>query len=219
MALTKYNYNSFDLTTAASKGLAFNSDADGFTTVTEGSIVLIKTLTASSSSNLTFVDGTSDVVLDDTYTSYMFKFINLNFSNDASNFQVNFRDGGSSYDASKTTNYGFAYHDEDDGNTGATKDDSMAIDAATSVAVLGQSIGNGGDESLSGSMYLFNPASTTFQKQFISSVNYYQSTDRAENAFVGGYCDVTAAIDAVQFTPSAGTFDTGDIKLYGIKDS
>ena len=219
MALTKYNYNSFDLTTAASKGLGFNSGANGFTTVTEGSIVLIKTLTASSSSDLTFVNGTSDVVLDDTYTSYMFKFISLNFSNDASNFQVNFRDGGSSYDASKTTNYGFAYHDEDDGAQGITRDDSRAIDAATAVAVLGQNIGNGSDESLSGSMYLFNPANTTFQKQFISSVNYYQNSDRSENVFVGGYCDVTAAIDAVQFTPSAGTFDTGDIKLYGIKDS
>ena len=38
---------------------------------------LIKTLTASSSSTLSFVDGTSDVVLDSTYPIYVFKFINI----------------------------------------------------------------------------------------------------------------------------------------------
>ena len=37
MALTKFNYNSFDLTTAASKGLAFNSSANGFETDGGGS--------------------------------------------------------------------------------------------------------------------------------------------------------------------------------------
>ncbi len=63
MALTKYNFNSFDVTPAASKGLAFNSDADGFETSTSGSMTLIKTLTASGDSTLSFVDGSSDVVL------------------------------------------------------------------------------------------------------------------------------------------------------------
>ena len=51
MALTKFNYNSFDLTTAASKGLAFNSSANGFTTGSSDSMTLIKTITASSSAN------------------------------------------------------------------------------------------------------------------------------------------------------------------------
>ena len=77
MALTKFNYNSFDLTTAASKGLAFNSSANGFETSSAGSMTLIKTLTASSSSTLSFVDGSSDVVLDSTYPIYKFSFINM----------------------------------------------------------------------------------------------------------------------------------------------
>ena len=74
MALTKYNYNSFDVTPVASKALAFNSDADGLTTAAEGSMVLIKTLTASGDGDLSFVDGTDDVVLDDTYKEYLFLF-------------------------------------------------------------------------------------------------------------------------------------------------
>ena len=44
MALTKFNYNSFDVTPAASKALAFNSDADGLTTMAGSSQILIKTL-------------------------------------------------------------------------------------------------------------------------------------------------------------------------------
>ena len=38
--------------------------------VTKGSLTFIKKLTASSSANLTFVDGSSNVVLDSTYKEY-----------------------------------------------------------------------------------------------------------------------------------------------------
>ena len=47
---------------------------DGFS---KGSTTLIKTLTASSSATLSFVDGTSDVVLDSTYKEYLFIFNNI----------------------------------------------------------------------------------------------------------------------------------------------
>jgi hypothetical protein len=36
---------------------------------------------------------------------------------------------------------------------------------------------------------------------------------------MAGYCNVTAAIDAVQFKMSSGNIDAGTFKLYGIKDS
>ena len=42
-----------------------------------GAIVPIKTLTASSSGTLSFVNGSSDVVLDNTYRTYIFKWINI----------------------------------------------------------------------------------------------------------------------------------------------
>ena len=41
-----------------------------------GAMKLLKTVTASSDSAITFVNGTSDVVLDSTYRTYIFKFIN-----------------------------------------------------------------------------------------------------------------------------------------------
>ena len=63
MALVKYNNNSISAVTS--------------TGLTAGAMTLIKEQTASSSANVTFVHGTSDVVLDSTYPIYVFKFINI----------------------------------------------------------------------------------------------------------------------------------------------
>ena len=99
MALTKFNFNSFDVTSAASKGLGFNASANGFSTIDPGAMTLIKTLTASSDSTLSFVHGSSDVVLDSTYPIYLFKFINVHPSStdvNGESFKFNFSiDSGS----------------------------------------------------------------------------------------------------------------------------
>ena len=74
------------------------ADAGAFS-VSLGSMTHIKTLTASSSSTLSFVHGSSGVVLDSTYPMYVFKFINIHGSGTSSNnftFQTS-TDGGSSY--------------------------------------------------------------------------------------------------------------------------
>jgi hypothetical protein len=83
MALVKYNNNSISAVT--STGLA------------TGSLVPIKTLTASSSATLSFVHGTDGVVLDSTYPIYKFEFINIHPATDNVNFTFNMSiDGGSS---------------------------------------------------------------------------------------------------------------------------
>jgi len=38
----------------------------------------------------------------------------------------------------------------------------------------------------------------------------------ADHILTAGYCNVTAAIDGVQFALSAGTIDSGDFCLYGL---
>ena len=205
MALVKYNNNSISAVTAT--GLA------------SGSLVPIKTLTASSSATLSFVDGSSDVVLDSTYPIYKFEFINMHPATDNVNFQVNFRDGGSAYDAVKTTTYFYAYHVEADNDAGSNYVASQDLAQSTAFQTLAQEVGNGNDETCSGSMYLFNPSSTTFVKHFISRASEIQRQDYMEDINVAGYCNVTAAIDGVQFKMSGGNIDSGKIKLYGIKDS
>ena len=224
MALTKYNYNSFDLTTAASSGLAFNSNANGFTTDGGGAMTLIKTLTASSDSTISFVHGSSDVVLDSTYPVYLFKLINIHHLGNATG-EVNFRDGGSAYDATKTTTFFRTSHRDNDTEVVFGTNGSSLHSSGGS---LGQDTGTqqwsggiGGGESYqagSGYIYLFNPSSTTFVKHFIIESQIY-SAAQSEQSFAAGYCNTTAAIDGVQFSMSSGSIVSGTFKLYGIKDS
>ena len=221
MALTKFNYNSFDVTSAASTALGFNANANGFATINPGSMTLIKTLTASSSANLSFVDGSSSVVLDNTYPVYMFKFINIHPS--ASDEKLGFNlsvDGGSNYNVSKTTTYFIAYHDEADSAT-ALSYDPYGIDLAngTGVNYFSVGVGNGNDECLSGEMTLFNPSSTTFVKHFTGRANNYYQADYTMDNYFAGYANTTSAVNAIQFSMSSGNIDAGTIKLYGIKDS
>ena len=60
MAISKFNYNSFNVTPVAGNALSFNSDADGFSTAGASSMTLIKTITASNDANASFHHGTSD---------------------------------------------------------------------------------------------------------------------------------------------------------------
>ena len=115
MALTKFNFNSFDVTTAASKGLGFNASANAFATIDSTALVLIKTLTASSSATLSFVDGSSDVVLDNTYPLYRFVYTQLHPASSGVGFQFNMStDSGSNYNVNKTSTFFYALNTEAD---------------------------------------------------------------------------------------------------------
>ena len=183
------------------------------------SLTHIKTLTASSSSTLSFVDGSDNVVLDSTYPIYLFKFINMHPASDEVNFSVNFRDGGSSYDATKTTTAFAADHYENGSSATLFYWASKDLAQSTSAQPIASAIGNDNDQSCSGSLLLFNPSSTTFVKHFMSDADVIHASDLSLRQVSAGYCNVTAAIDAVQFSMSSGNIDAGTIKLYGIKDS
>jgi len=195
------------------------ADAGAFS-VGLGDMVHIKTITASSSNTVSFVHGASSVVLDSTYPIYKFEFINIHPANNDVDFAVGFRDGGSNYDATKTTTYFRASHGEDASPASLQYETAVDIASGTGDQKLSKSgIGNGGDESLSGELMLFTPSNTTFVKHFIARTHYYGHDDQSSDDFISGYCNVTAAIDAVQFSFSGGAIESGIIKLYGIKDS
>ena len=127
MALTKFNFNSFDVTTAASSGLAFNSSANGFTTAAAGAMTLISTNTISSGvSSSSFTSG-----INSTYDTYLFKFINIHPATNDAEFQVNFRDGSSAFDATKTTTVIDSNHAEDNSFAGVDYNSSDDIAQGT----------------------------------------------------------------------------------------
>ena len=93
-----------------------------------GEMRFIKKQTASSSSTIDFVDGTSDVVLDDTYKEYLFTFNNIHPETDGANlsFQAS-TDGGSSYGVTMASTYFRSLHNEGDSDAGlaiSTGDDT-----------------------------------------------------------------------------------------------
>jgi hypothetical protein len=181
-----------------------------------GNMVFIKKLTASASATLSFVDGASSVVLDSTYKEYLFTFNNMHPATNSVEFQVNFRDGGTDYDATKTTTFFNAELSEADSSDGLRYRTAQDLAQSTAFQPLTENTGNRTDESCSGYLQLFNPSSTTFVKHFIARNNNYVSNNYSEDSYIAGYCNVTAAIDGVQFKFASGNIDTGDICLYGI---
>ena len=183
-----------------------------------GSMVFIKKLTASNSATLSFVNGADSVVLNSTYKEYMFFFDNIHVTTDDAYLTVGFRDGSTAYDALKTTTAFRAFNFEDDSNAGLGYQANEDLANSANFQNLGQLQGNGNDVSGAGYMHLFDPASTTSVKHFTSNYSHHY-TDAAPgniNNYVHGYCNVTAAIDAVQFKLSSGNFDQGVIRMYGI---
>jgi len=184
----------------------------------KGAITFIKKLTASSSATLSFVDGASGVVLDDTYKEYVFTFNNIHPATDGAHLTFNGSiDAGSNYNVTKTTTWFFAYHKEnDEANPTVTYSTSNDLAQSTDFQILASDIGNGNDEDGCGTLHLFNPSSTTFVKHFISRCHSYNSNDYANDMYIAGYFNNTNDIDAVQFKMSSGNIDAGDICLYGI---
>ena len=181
-----------------------------------GSMVFIKKQTASSSATISFVDGTSDVVLDNTYKEYLFTFNNIHPATDNASFSVNFSiDGGSNYNVTKTTTYFRAIHWEND-TTAFGYDTGGDLAQSTDFQNIITVIGADNDQSGTGYMHLFNPSSTTFVKHFIVNAQKAHYLDISVNEFYAGYGNTTSAVDAVQFKMSSGNIDAGDICLYGI---
>ena len=182
-----------------------------------GNLVFIKKLTASSSSTLSFVDGTSDVVLDGTYDEYLFVFNNIHPATDNTHITFNLSiDSGSNYNVTKTTSNFAAYANEGDSNTSLGYESGHDLAQGTGVQNLLNEIGNDNDQSTSGYLYLFNPSDTTFVKHFLCTTIGVSHHDYQRTMYVAGYGNTTSAVDAVQFKMSSGNIDAGDICLYGI---
>ena len=189
-----------------------------------GSLVHLKTLTASSSGTLSFVDGSSGVVFDNTYPIYKFEFINIHAGTDQANFQFNgSTNSGSAYNTTKTSNFYYSYNRGSDGANNFQYDNNHDLAQSTNFQNLGYNSNIDNYSSLVGSLMIFNPSSTTFVKHFISTTNDEAQTSGEQGlsqvCHVTGYMNTTSAVDAIRFQFNSGNMDSGKIKLYGIKDS
>ena len=180
---------------------------------------LITTLTAADDASLSFVDGTADVVFDSTYDEYMFVFTDIGPATDSTWFGFNgSTDGGSNYNATKTTTNFYAYHKEDGSSAALQYQTGSDLAQSTSVQQLAHSLGSDADQSSAGVLHLFDPSNTTYVKHFYARTQSAMgdgSGDYSTDTFVAGYINTTSAVDAIQFSMNSGNFD-GVIQLYGI---
>jgi len=182
------------------------------TAITTGSMTLLQTQTASSSSSISFTSN-----IDSTYDSYVFKFINIHPATDGANFQFQCStDGGSNYNTTVTSTFFQAFHFENDSSANVEYAAAKDLAQSTSFQNLATGQGNDNDQACSGYLHLFNPSSTTFVKHFLSNNNSSDASDITINQIPAGYFNTTSAIDGVQFKMSSGNIDDGIIKMYGV---
>ena len=211
MALSKLAANSFDLT----DNYAFTGTITGVTSTQK--LFLIKNLDASSSGTLSFVDGSDSVDLDNTYKTYLFRFVNIHAANDNVDFEFQGNAaGGSGFNETITSSMFIAEHKEND-NTDFTYRGSNEQAQGTSFQDIAYNVGNDNDQGLSGELYLFNPSNTTFVKHFMANIATHAHQENIINHYTAGYFNTTSAIDEIQFKFSGGDIDSGRIALYGIK--
>jgi hypothetical protein len=150
----------------------------------------------------------------------MFKFINIHPATNSVAFQFNLStDSGSNYNITKTTSYFTTYQDEGGSSTSLGYDGSLDLAQSTSYQSMANPVGNGNDESTSGTIFLFSPSNTSFVKHFICTSNVYHASDYTVNTFMAGYGNTTSAIDGVDFKFGSGNIDSGVIKMYGLSKS
>ena len=189
-----------------SNGSGTLSSVSGF----GGALNLLSTQTASGDASIEFTSG-----IDSTYKEYVFKFIAMNPSaEDALAFQTS-TDGGSNYNTTLTSTWFWAYHTEADSSSLAYRADMDKAQATTFQGLVANTTA-GSDFAAGGELHLFNPASTTYVKNWYSRVISYGNTSWAMDCYSAGYFNTTSAINAIKFTYSSGNIDAGTIKMYGV---
>ena len=187
-------------------------DITAFGSVSLGSLTHIATQTASSSSSISFTSG-----IDSTYKEYIFYFVNIHPATDKVYFTFQAStDSGSNYNTTATTTNFSAYHFENQSATELAYRSSDDSQQSTDFINIAQRVGSDNDQSISGSLQLFNPSSTTFVKHFLSRTDTYNADNISFDVITAGYFNTTSAIDAIQFKLASGNIDAGTITLYGI---
>ena len=195
---------------------ASNNSLSAITTlpasISGGGMTLISEQTASSSATIDFTSG-----IDSTYDSYVFKFIDIHPATD-NTFLTFQSDTGTntSYNQTITSTFFKSLHNESDSTTALSYDTNSDLAQSTSFQHLSRNGGNDNDQSIAGTLTIYNPSSSVFVKHFIGRTNVYTSDDYSIDSFSAGYFNQSTALTRFRFKMSSGNIDSGTIKMYGV---
>ena len=214
MALSKVNFNSLNVTPAASKAIKFNSNNNGIETGdVGGSLVLLETQTLSSAaSTMSFTSN-----IDSTYKEYIFKFIDIHPASEYAHFSFQ-ADTGTNTNYNQTITSTAWTSTSNEGGTEAIINYQTASDQGqgTGFQYLTDQLEADNDSCAAGTLHIFDPSNTTFVKHFIARTQFHQADPSSREYYVSGYFNTTTALTRFQFKMHSGNIDAGTIKLYGV---
>jgi len=186
-----------------------------------GNLVFLSEQTGTNVSSINFSNPFSS-----TYPVYYFEIIYLRSVN-GQNVTVNFStDSGSTWATKTTAPFSCQTAEpggENPGTRGPQYSSSYDLASSTTEQTLGTinkgGLDTGSDSRFSGNLYLFEPTSTTYHKQFMGRGNSYAEYPGSTDCYYNGYLHDSSAINYVRFLSySGGIYNIdGHIKLYGIK--
>ncbi len=179
-----------------------------------GSLTLIQKQTASSSATIDFTTG-----IDSTYKEYIFYFVNIHPATDQTQFTFQGDTGtNTNYNQTITSTHFRTYGNENgtEAGLGYNNQDDQAQGTAFQVLAHDGTVGNANDESLNGSLHIFNPSSSVFVKHFIGNTSANHAGDYQIESFIAGYFNTQTALTRFRFKFASGNIDSGDILLFGL---
>ncbi len=152
------------------------------------------------------MDITSNI--NSTYKAYMIEIINMHIATDDKTLRMQFFQGGSV----NTGGYDYAFQ------TVANNTSSTGHYQATNEGYIEMTYAqdNANDADLSGRIFIYNPADTTFNTNCLFNLVYQVDGDNCRMADGCGRIENTTAVDGVRFYMSSGNIDSGIFKLYGV---
>ena len=172
--------------------------------------VLVDSTTCSNTANVTYS-------LTNTYKEYVFECITINPVTDNVALQFQVSNDGTNYNKTITSTFFVAYNTETSSTNGFTYDGLWDQAQGTAFQTFFKEVGNDGDQACSATLHLFNPASTTYVKNFYATATGTLWHEYIQYQFAAGYINDTAAMTSIRFQLSSGNINAGTITMYGIK--
>lgn len=179
--------------------------------------VPIKTVTASNSTTVDFVNGSGGVVFDSTYKAYVVVISNIVPQTDGVNLiSRTSTNTGSTYDSASGDYYSYI----GGGTSASSTPQGTASTTTTGIRLSAISgLGTNTGEAFNAIVVFFDPSNATKYKSISSSSSYY-SADAAA-CFENGVTvrRTASAVDAIRFQMDSGNIASGTFTLYGLADA
>ena len=172
--------------------------------------VLVDSTTCSNTASVTYI-------LSNAYNEYVFDCITINPVTDNVSIQFQVSNDGTNYNKEIQSSFYVAYNTETGSPTDLVYDGLHDQALGTSFQTIFKEVGNDADQACVVKLHLFNPASTTFVKNFYARGTGTLYHQYVQDQFTAGYINDTAAMTSIRFQMSSGNINAGKIKMYGIK--